>query len=74
MLAKELTERVAALEKTVDDLQRQLKSLGQATGPWWVDQAGRFANDPVFDEMIELGREYRASLRPRKQKVKRDRS
>jgi hypothetical protein len=31
---------------------------------WWVDSAGRFANDPVFDEIVRLGQQYRRSLKP----------
>jgi hypothetical protein len=35
-----------------------------------VQDAGRFANDPIFDEMVRLGREYRESLRPGRGKKK----
>ena len=30
---------------------------------WWHDHAGRFENDPVFDEIVRLGREARKSSR-----------
>jgi hypothetical protein len=51
----------------------KLDQKAPPTGKWWVDHAGRFANDPVFDEIVRLGREYRESLRPKQRKVKRDR-
>jgi hypothetical protein len=30
--------------------------------PWWREDAGRFANDPEFEEIVRPGREYRRSL------------
>ena len=63
-----------------DDLERRLQKLEHAvaelscavrasTAPvedprWYVTEAGGFANDPVFDEIVRLGREYQESLRP----------
>jgi hypothetical protein len=32
-----------------------------STKKWWRTQAGRFANNPVFDEAMELGRAMRES-------------
>jgi hypothetical protein len=32
--------------------------------PWYIKHAGHFANDPAFDEIVRLGREYRQSLHP----------
>jgi hypothetical protein len=32
--------------------------------PWWEEILGSFANDPVYDEAMQLGRQYRESLRP----------
>ena len=40
--------------------------------PWSANpKHGRFANDPVFEEIVRLGRKYRESLRPRSKKAKR---
>ena len=50
--------------------------LPPATGPngssvpWWRQIAGRFANDPVYDEAMRLGRQYRESLRPKSKRRK----
>ena len=57
----------ANLEKRVDALERELKSLKSAVrktkdkDPWWERLAGAFKDDPLFDEMVEAGRKYRRS-------------
>lgn len=59
---------VATLTTQVRELNRKLESNGNAEKPQedWVDKIwGTFANDPGFDEVIELGRKYRESLRPK---------
>jgi hypothetical protein len=62
MTLAELARRVKSLEKTVAEL-KAAKSPGRR---WWVDDAGRFANDPVFEEIVQLGKAYRDSLRPKR--------
>ena len=44
------------------------QSKGDSPIPWWED-IGVFANDPVYDKAMKLGRAYRRSLRPKKQSV-----
>ena len=67
---KELEERLFALEKKMSELQDQLNKNERSAnhpnpnGPWWREGAGRFAGDPVFEEIVRLGREYRQSLHP----------
>lgn len=57
----------ANLEKRVDALEREIKSLRSAVqknkskGPWWERLAGAFKDDPLFDEMVKAGRKYRRS-------------
>ena len=57
----------ANLEKRVDALEREIKSLKSAVrknksaGPWWERLAGTVKDDPLFDEMVEAGRKYRKS-------------
>ena len=77
MTNKELETRVAALEQKVTELQAHLAKCASngappaEEGPWWQTTAGRFANDPVFDEIVRLGREYRESQHPDYAKKKR---
>ena len=57
----------ANLEKRVDALERELRSLKSAVQknkskrPWWELLAGAFRDDPLFDEMVEAGQKYRKS-------------
>ena len=68
MTVAELTKRVAALEREVTELKKQIQAQSKDDRPWWERCAGRFADDPGFEEMVRLGREYRESLRPKQQK------
>lgn len=65
MTVAELTKRVAALEREVTQLKKQIEAQSKDKRPWWERCAGRFANDPGFEEMVRLGREYRESLQPK---------
>ena len=58
---QKLEERVAILEAEVARLKNKLDK--NANTPWWEKIHGTFANDPVYDEAMKLGREYRESLR-----------
>ena len=57
----------ANLEKRVEALERELRSLKSAVqktkskAPWWERLAGTFGDDPLFDEMVEAGQKYRRS-------------
>ena len=55
-----LYRRVAALEETVKDLA---PADAGKPAPWWRREVGRFANDPIWEEILRLGREYRESTR-----------
>jgi hypothetical protein len=69
----QLEQRVRTLELAVGELSRAVRSSSaRVSGPnptWYIEEAGRFANDPVFDEIVRLGREYRESLRPKPRKA-----
>lgn len=74
MTLAQIEKKLVLLELEVEQLKRQ-SEIKDGTGKWWIDDAGRFANDPVFDEIVRLGREYRESLRPkprRRRKARRD--
>jgi hypothetical protein len=62
--SSQLEQRVANLEAEVATLKRTLDKLDRAT-PWWEQIAGTFENDPIYEKAMQLGREYRQSLRPK---------
>lgn len=66
----ELETRLAALEKEVQELRTLVGKDLNGKEPWWISEAGHFANDPGFDEIVRLGREYRESLHPDRRKKK----
>jgi hypothetical protein len=70
MTTADLAKCVVALEKTVAELQAQIEYKVPKRERWWIEGAGRFANDLVFDEIVQLGREYLESLRPRRRTKK----
>ena len=59
-----LEQRVAVLEAEVATLKRKLDTLDR-TPPWWEQIAGTFENDPIYEKAMQLGREYRQTLRPK---------
>jgi putative transposase len=60
-----LEQRVAALEAEVTKLKRKIDAI-ETTKPWWEHIAGTFQNDPLYEQAMRLGRQYRQSLRPKK--------
>ena len=60
----ELERRVSDLEAEMDKLKRQLDQLG-GDRPRWEQVIGVFEDDPIYDEAMKRGREYRESLRPK---------
>lgn len=53
-----LEQRLAALEKEVAELRGQLAEL-KPRAKDWRRSIGVFANDPVYDSAMKLGREWR---------------
>lgn len=52
------------LERKVNDLERQVAELRNELKPFrpadrTTDTFGMFRDDPLFDEIVRLGREYR---------------
>ena len=69
MSLNELAKRVAELEKQLAEVKRKVEGDPQPL-PWWMTGTGRHANDPVFDEIIMLGKQYRDSDHPDVKKAK----
>lgn len=64
MAARELELRVAALEAEMAQVKQKIEAVTEPAKPWWRQIYGTFANDPLYEEAMRLGREYRESLRP----------
>ncbi len=66
MATVSLEDRVAALEAEVKRLKDLIDNGREKRG--WKAIVGSFANDPLYEEAMKLGREYRESTRPGKRK------
>ncbi len=66
----ELAKRVEALEKAVDELRARANgtAVPDPHRRWWEEGPAPFKDDPVWEEIVRLGREYRESLRPKPSK------
>ena len=69
MTLNELAKRVAELERQLEDVKKKVEKPSDGL-PWWMTGTGRHANDPVFDEIIKLGKQYRDSQNPDRKKAK----
>ena len=62
MATETLENRLATLETRFDTLQRLFdEQLLQRQKRGWRAIVGTFANDPIYDEAMRLGREWRES-------------
>jgi hypothetical protein len=68
MSLAEIEKRLATLENSVKELQEKTK----ASNPW-ASVIGHFANDPIYDEIIRLGKAYRDSQHPDRKKKRKPR-
>jgi hypothetical protein len=57
MTLEQLEQRVHALERELAELRQQIRPLQPL--PSVAQTFGMFADDPDFEEVIRLGREYR---------------
>ena len=65
MTLAQLKSRIDALEREVEQLKGQRQA--PARNKEWLDQIwGTFADDPLFDEAMKLGRKWRNSQRPKR--------
>ncbi len=58
----EIENRLAVLEAEVALLKGKVEKNSD-NKPWYEKIAGTFADDPIYDEAMRLGREYRESQR-----------
>jgi hypothetical protein len=61
MPSQTVEERLAALEAEVSLLKRERSATADAKIPWWEKRWGAFKDDPMYDEAMRLGAEYRKS-------------
>ena len=61
-MPEQLEERMAYLEAEVARLKDKVEN-GVSPKPWWEEIVGAFADSTAYDEAMQLGREYRDSLR-----------
>lgn len=65
MALPKIESRIAALEAEVAQLKRRLNAATNPPADWLDEITGVFAGDPIHEEAVRLGREYRESLRPK---------
>lgn len=58
MPERSLEERVCLLEQELTQMKSQLAAPQKKD---WLSTFGAFADDPLFDEIVQTGREYRQS-------------
>jgi hypothetical protein len=63
MTLLQIEERLTSLERVVGRLTKSKPAIDRQ---WYQTQAGRFANDPIFEQILKLGSEYRKAQRPAK--------
>lgn len=72
MVAKEIEIRLSALEAEVAELRKKVEKTENKDVPWWVKISGAFADDPIYNEAMRLGREYREPQRPKTKKRRKE--
>jgi hypothetical protein len=60
MTLEQLEQKVNDLARQVAELRREIKPLRPLARV--EDTFGMFADDPMFDEIVRLGREYRDEI------------
>lgn len=68
MTMQELEQRVLALEASLQRLLLVTPVVDKSDPKWVLATAGQFKDDPAFEEMVRLGREWREAQRPGRKK------
>jgi hypothetical protein len=58
----DLEQRIAAVEVTLSELQKQVSANQQPN--WIAAITGTFKDEPAFDEVLAYGREFRQADKP----------
>lgn len=61
MAARTLEDRVTTVEQELERLKRRLDTDNAPPPAGWEQIFGIFADDPLFEEAVRLGREWRDS-------------
>jgi hypothetical protein len=66
-----MEQRMKALEGEIAEIRARLNDTG-TPGVDWLDKIwGSFKDDPVYEEAMRLGREYREAQRPKPRRRRR---
>jgi hypothetical protein len=65
-----LEMRLADLQMEVDRLRGKIETTEVFGEHWWEHISGTFANNPIYEEAMLLGRSFLESRRPRHRKRK----
>jgi hypothetical protein len=52
-----ITQRLIVVEKELAELKQHVQQ--PTSQPWYLKHAGKFADDPEFQEIVRLGKEIR---------------
>jgi hypothetical protein len=56
-----IEKRLDKLESEISEIKLILADKTNSSTPWWEEIIGTFADDPAFEEAIEIGKKYRQS-------------
>jgi hypothetical protein len=62
-MAGTVEERLTAVEAEVARLKARLLQEAEQPVPWWEEISGVFKDDPLFEEAVRYGREWREAQR-----------
>ncbi len=63
MTNTEIETKFKDLETEISLLKQKIEKIEKPKEAWWKERAGMFADDPIYDEAMRLGREYRLAQR-----------